>query len=1032
METFGSDADPPNVNSVKRVRKSDIFIGIYAHRYGSVHEESGESLTELELDEAKRAFGSGLLSNIFLYMIDLDSKWLAEHKETNESSRAGLQRLKEKAQKHTYTFFISKEDLIYKIMRNVYREVSEKFPSLPLKVRPIQLPSQKSLREPFGMEYLKSEDSQYLVGRQNEVAQLTHLLEEETIVLLLGDSGIGKTSLIHAGLIPEAMKRGFRPVYTRSWGLPFTDLTRQITNSVFMGHTPYKGSLVPILAEVTGALGDERVLVIIDQFEDVLIARDMMETGRLVSELRALRELGIPSLRILITYRADLEGRLGEYWQQISGAPCGLPRVYIGGVNEDQAWNGVRQATQDLSVTIELRAIEQKRLKDDLIAASKPFGFSGVYPPHIQMLISHIWLSSEKGKVKYNLKKYQEVGGMEGVIGGYLGRQLEYARDNKGHVRAVLISLVRSYGTRDQRSIEEIAADTALGRDDCEIAVEKLIDLRLVRHVGDFYEVTHDFIARRIIAELVDSEEREFKRFRELLSSKAAAYQTTQARLTSEELLILYKHRSRVVPSDQELRLLLASWIEGTGPALYWLLSAIEHKVIEWLRSEESKEELSGDEKVPIILLRRKLGESGSLTEDYSVFGGYQLSAEMSYLIEEEAPSTSKKVLMYGLRHRRAEVTEASKAAIALQITNGDFGWIEQLRNSSSLACQRAYYELVFCESVPMLDEEAAKTAASREFNLLKKMAVVQSPSEARQLLRQLQKARPPARSLLFGRSLALVREGRIQELIKRVRQVSKEEAALMLAGIGKEISAKLFDAVVTEYEGWNSQEKGRYERPAVYAKANAYATTILCSSSEEGLQRLRQAMKRIELTPSSRAIVLALSKYGDVGDVEYLLGRIAAEEKEIEFWNHTELGRCVARRMEELGGGMPASLKEIQNKPEFWEYIPAEERANRPESDLLGLKNSSNKALYIRFASYAMIGAAEEQDQDLLLRLTNHDYGLIARAASIRLVRLLKEAAINLMSTKIDDSIQKGNPKSLAEALRAAEIELYDVARLW
>jgi methylmalonyl-CoA epimerase len=41
-----------------------------------------------------------------------------------------------------------------------------------------------------------------------------------------------------------------------------------------------------------------------------------------------------------------------------------------------------------------------------------------------------------------NLMKYQEDGGMEGVIGGYLSRQLEYSRDDKGHVRAVLISLV--------------------------------------------------------------------------------------------------------------------------------------------------------------------------------------------------------------------------------------------------------------------------------------------------------------------------------------------------------------------------------------------------------------------------------------------------------------------------------------------------------------------------------------------------------------------------------------------------------------
>ena len=32
METFGSDADPPDVYSVRRVGECDLFIGIYANR----------------------------------------------------------------------------------------------------------------------------------------------------------------------------------------------------------------------------------------------------------------------------------------------------------------------------------------------------------------------------------------------------------------------------------------------------------------------------------------------------------------------------------------------------------------------------------------------------------------------------------------------------------------------------------------------------------------------------------------------------------------------------------------------------------------------------------------------------------------------------------------------------------------------------------------------------------------------------------------------------------------------------------------
>ena len=36
METFGSDATPPDITSVRRVRDCDLFIGIYARRYGTV------------------------------------------------------------------------------------------------------------------------------------------------------------------------------------------------------------------------------------------------------------------------------------------------------------------------------------------------------------------------------------------------------------------------------------------------------------------------------------------------------------------------------------------------------------------------------------------------------------------------------------------------------------------------------------------------------------------------------------------------------------------------------------------------------------------------------------------------------------------------------------------------------------------------------------------------------------------------------------------------------------------------------------
>ncbi len=213
-----------------------------------------------------------------------------------------------------------------------------------------------------------------------------------------------------------------------------------------------------------------------------------------------------------------------------------------------------------------LRDVEEKRIPRDLLVSSSVAGFSGVYPPYLQMLIEHIWSSTQKAQKPYMIQNYQEAGGMEGVIGGYLNRLLQYAQDSEGRIRAVLISLVRSYGVKAQRTLSEIASDTGLENFVCEGALEKLIDLRLVRHIDPYYEVSHDYIAKKVISDLADSEEREFKRFRELLTSKASAYQTTQSLLTYRELLILYKHREKVIPTEQEARFLLASWVNGVGP----------------------------------------------------------------------------------------------------------------------------------------------------------------------------------------------------------------------------------------------------------------------------------------------------------------------------------------------------------------------------------------------------------------------------------------------------------------------------------
>lgn len=135
METFGSDADPPEVTSVRRVRECDFFVGIYANRYGTFDAGSGKSITELELDEAERSYSAGIIRDILLYVLDSSSSWPVDYSELTELGRQRLANLKLRAQGHTCTHFKTKDELLLFVTRDIHRKLLEHIQASPLRIR---------------------------------------------------------------------------------------------------------------------------------------------------------------------------------------------------------------------------------------------------------------------------------------------------------------------------------------------------------------------------------------------------------------------------------------------------------------------------------------------------------------------------------------------------------------------------------------------------------------------------------------------------------------------------------------------------------------------------------------------------------------------------------------------------------------------------------------------------------------------------------------------------------------------------------
>jgi hypothetical protein len=71
-------------------------------------------------------------------------------------------------------------------------------------------------RNPWlGLVSFTEETRAFFFGRDQEVAELARRVQRTLLTVLFGKSGLGKTSILRAGLVPGLRQHGYCPVYVR-------------------------------------------------------------------------------------------------------------------------------------------------------------------------------------------------------------------------------------------------------------------------------------------------------------------------------------------------------------------------------------------------------------------------------------------------------------------------------------------------------------------------------------------------------------------------------------------------------------------------------------------------------------------------------------------------------------------------------------------------------------------------------------------------------------------------------------------------
>ncbi len=279
---------------------------------------------------------------------------------------------------------------------------------------------------PFrGLEPFREEDAPFFFGREREIGRLRALLEDHTIVTLVGASGTGKSSLVRAGLIPRLRKER-EPVWELVTMQPRRDpvsalaavcrpLLEDASGQDELERLAWMERFVERLTEkptrfraLVGRMlerqpGTDRMLIVVDQAEQLFAAQEE-PTAAASTFLEAITDAAREGLlSVVVTLRAELLGRAladPRIREAVSTASVPLPSMGAEGIAA-----AIEKPAEALAIEIDphLRA----RIVADL--ERQPGNL-----PLLQYALAELWRRG--GGTRLRSADYDAFGGVERVI----------------------------------------------------------------------------------------------------------------------------------------------------------------------------------------------------------------------------------------------------------------------------------------------------------------------------------------------------------------------------------------------------------------------------------------------------------------------------------------------------------------------------------------------------------------------------------------------------------------------------------------
>lgn len=317
-----------------------------------------------------------------------------------------------------------------------------------------------------GLFAFREPDAPYFFGREAFTEQLLTAVSQQPLVAVLGPSGSGKSSVVHAGLLPRlrarpewliaAMRPHSHPFQSLAaalipWLAPDSQYTgrlletSQLAAAMRSGDTHLHQAVHQILHQSAG--DQKRFLLIIDQFEEVYtLCADADVRQRFLDELLEIVDIqrfaGHPAFTLVLTLRTDFLSQALAH-RGFADALQNMD-VKLGPMNRRELGRAIANPAQRQGLAFETGLVA--RILDDV--GNEPGNL-----PLLEFALTSLWEKRNGRRLTHDA--YEAIGQVEGALARHAEAVFARLSDaEKEQARRVFIQMVApGAGTEDTRRL---------------------------------------------------------------------------------------------------------------------------------------------------------------------------------------------------------------------------------------------------------------------------------------------------------------------------------------------------------------------------------------------------------------------------------------------------------------------------------------------------------------------------------------------------------------------------------------------------